>query len=693
MPSISTFPELLSSVPPYLNSPQPIVAMQRDGFTFGGEVSEALARRRPARPLDPAVLHRLEKSYGPPLTTRIHVGSFSAIPPAAPPTSGFSGVAAVRLDSINSVLAELWNVGTFPRQIDSSLVADVFDLPSLRQLCDHVPSGPDAAIGPLQIASAPVLSASANSGSIHVDIEFTLSVVGSQPASLKGILNIEIPLAFQQFAGSDAAMTPRIGLFPFNGGIASAVATIQVAVDSVIVPISSSAQSSLEDKFTTALRLALLFYSENGLLSIPAEYKLSEALPHTKLQIVQQGAVTVSRDNQSFCVLGVDLGQESQGDASFLLDANLPILPFDTHIELLESFGNDILNAAIQSGDLGALVSSHVNPDGLGPHIESTSGNFSFQNGNLSVTAGFVARDLCAGFDVNFTVQASGPPIIANGRMRIGAQYVYVSVSDWDEFVCYLVSLPAPLGWVLVTTLLVAVSGGHDTPDGSIDVSPTVAPLPGSAMDWSLEMKQATAIDGTLAFDGATTLTADPRIFVYLRIEEHGLGLLPPQPLANAQVVLFELDDPAPAGDDVTIPPTGTSIITSNPKFTTVISTSYQPSPDQTIMTLNTDENGDVVFMVNTSTSSVTPALNNIGGVITTSREQTDNYDGKLTSSTTTHTYVLEGEPDFGITITDSLGMTRATRRLIALNVVGNRVGSKDSPLVVEVDRVAVNAP
>jgi hypothetical protein len=244
----------------------------------------------------------------------------------------------------------------------------------------------------------------------------------------------------------------------------------------------------------------------------------------------------------------------------------------------------------------------------------------------------------------------------------------------------------------LLTVVLIALSGGHDAPPKSVNVSLAVTPLPGSETDWSVIMQQATATGGTLALDGAAALTTDERMFVYLRIEEQELFPLGPTPLTGAQVTLFELDDPAPPGDDVVIPHTGTTI-TATPKFTTEISSSYQPSPDQTIGTLATDDGGDVLFIINTATSGGTPALNNVGGIVTTSRSQTDNYTGKLISSVTTHSYVLEGEPDFGVTITDKSGMVRATRRLIALNASGNRVGSKDSPVIVEVPRVTVINP
>jgi hypothetical protein len=88
-----------------------------------------------------------------------------------------------------------------------------------------------------------------------------------------------------------------------------------------------------------------------------------------------------------------------------------------------------------------------------------------------------------------------------------------------------------------------------------------------------------------------------------------------------------------------------------------------------------------------------TPALNNVGGIETISQTRTDNFTGTIISSTTTHSYILEGEPDFGVTITDANGMVRAARRLVALNVAGNRVGSKDNPVIVEVQRVVVSEP
>jgi hypothetical protein len=507
--------------------------MQADGFTFGGEVGEALARRTPAKALTRAVLQQLEQTFGPPLPTRLHVGRLPSHPPAPPPASGFSGVAAFRLDAVNPVLAELWNVGAFPRQLTAAQTADIIDLPTLRQLCSNVPAASDASLGQLQIASPPVLRASSNNGSIHVDVEFELPVLGAEPVSFKGAAHIEIPLGIDNYVSPQRLRRLRLALD--TSGAQGAVTTLQVGVESVIVPNSSASQSKIESRFSAGIRDALLYFSVDGTFSIPAQIKLT-SFPNTTLAILQQGAVTIERDNQSFVILGFNVSPQQTVGASALVSANTPVSPFDTHFELAEACGNDILNAFIQSGDLGGFVSRFVarHTDNLGLRIDCTGGSVTFQKGNVTLTADFVAHDACRGLDVNFTIQASGPPIISNGYMSIGAQYLDVSVDGWDEFLCYLVSSFVPLGAILLTVLLVALSGGHDAPVKSINVSLAVTPLPGSEMDWSVVMKQATATDGTLVLDGAAALTTDERMFVYLRIEEPGLFPLGPTPLTGA---------------------------------------------------------------------------------------------------------------------------------------------------------------
>lgn len=165
--------------------------------------------------------------------------------------------------------------------------------------------------------------------------------------------------------------------------------------------------------------------------------------------------------------------------------------------------------------------------------------------------------------------------------------------------------------------------------------------------------------------------------FVYLRLVyvsgEQILG-----PVANALVTLFELDDPAPPGDDVAVPDTG-STSRVNHKFTVTSRTTYAPNSDQQFDTLATDENGCVEFAVRP---------NDVGGYLTTTSIETDNHTGKVVFEGSATEVVPEAEPDFGISVVDANGRTVAKRLLVALNVKGNAVGSREEPLLVKIENV-----
>lgn len=145
-------------------------------------------------------------------------------------------------------------------------------------------------------------------------------------------------------------------------------------------------------------------------------------------------------------------------------------------------------------------------------------------------------------------------------------------------------------------------------------------------------------------------------------------------PLAGVSVQLFELDNPAPAGDDVVIPPTGeTEQIVGNRDITD--SRTYAPVPDQALGTLATDTNGIVAFQVWTNARA---------GILTHTRTIED-LRRHTTSTTTTQTVVGEAHPDYGVTVVGHSGRRLATRQLVQLNANGN-VGTAANPLVVLVD-------
>ncbi len=184
---------------------------------------------------------------------------------------------------------------------------------------------------------------------------------------------------------------------------------------------------------------------------------------------------------------------------------------------------------------------------------------------------------------------------------------------------------------------------------------------------------------GDWTLSGQASVTLGRRVFLRI-VGRPGSGPAGPiivgsGPLPGVSVRLFELDEPAPAGDDVVVPQTGETTQTLNHKEITT-TTTYDPSPDQLLGVQTTNSSGVVAFQV---------FPNRRGGVLTRTRVELD-LDDLETETTTTQTAIPEGRPDFGVTVTGSGGKLLATRQLVALNAPGD-VGTEVSPVDVLVDR------
>jgi hypothetical protein len=149
-------------------------------------------------------------------------------------------------------------------------------------------------------------------------------------------------------------------------------------------------------------------------------------------------------------------------------------------------------------------------------------------------------------------------------------------------------------------------------------------------------------------------------------------------PVADAHVTLLELDDPAPEGDDVIVPPPAVSFRMGD-EYTITHTTAYQPNPDEDFGTRVTDSNGCVEFMV---------IPNDVGGYLVTTSTETHNATGEVVFEGKVADVVPEDEPDFGITVVDANGRTVVKRMLIALNVDARQVGTREEPLFVKIEKL-----
>jgi hypothetical protein len=260
-----------------------------------------------------------------------------------------------------------------------------------------------------------------------------------------------------------------------------------------------------------------------------------------------------------------------------------------------------------------------------------------------------------------------------------GAVELNVELGFW----CALTGVGALLGILVQTIFDVTGAFGSDSLN-TVPATYTFAPLPGSDQDWTLAAVQAFANDGTLTVDGTATLSPDPSYFIYLRIVT-GYIIEGYIPVPHAQVTLIELENPLPAGSDVTIPPTGTTMYTHS-KFIITDTTSFTPSTDQVLDTKTADANGNVIFRVLPASSSNPNGVINTAGTFTTTRTEVNDYTDQTIYSETKQSAVPEPFPDFGVTVRDPLGNVLATRQLVVLNAQGTHLGTAQHPIIVAVN-------
>lgn len=679
MPRISSWNDFIEAIGTHLTAANPLESLRAAGIEPGGQVADDLLRGNPALRVDPSVLARLQETHGPPPPMRVHVGRTP--PPADPPSNptGYALVAATDLSVLNEVLAELYRVGTIPHELTAGQTTAVVTLAQLRATCIGVPD--DAELGPLHITAPPVAAASSiTQMNLRLDIPFALPLLASQPVGLSGVLHLEIPLDFQVL---EAVVRPALS------AVGTAEGVLEIGPVSPVRPRSERARQELETAFVRAARGALILLSQgpDAPLSFTGSLPVHKSrFPNSTIDVTQVGAVTIRQSGRDYAVLGVNVERTHEVNPIALIGQPLPVPPHNLRMVVDQQFASDALSAVITSGDLGAFITRVGKRNGLGHQIDVSSGRVTFDAGKLGVAIQAVVRDVCAVFsDLGFKATLSGTPGVANGTLTIETSDVDLDLDNTDVLVCALTSaLLGPLGIVLYAGLLAfAAAYNPSSSDLGIPVSETSEPLPGSDKVLDLELSRATMAPGVLTGDGRLELIIDPlRVYAYLRVVE---GVTPrlTEPVSGATVELFELDSPAPAGDDVVIPEVGVQEVIT-PKFFITREVTYSPRADELLGTQTTDETGRVTFVV---------ISNGIGGQSTHTEIKEDARTGNTLSSVTYRRTVGERLPDLAVTIRAATGEVLAQRRLVGLNVMNKRLGTFGHPVEVRVPRTGVHDP
>lgn len=672
MPRIATLESLIAAVGPHAGAARPIEDMTRAGFEFTGPPAQAIARGRVVPPLDPRILQQLNSTLGATPPIRVHVRP--NVPDAVPRRAGrFAATAALDLAVANEVLAELWRVNTIKQELSASVTTQLVTLAALRDLCTGVPDAADAALGQLRFVAPPVLVPASNRVFIRLDVPFELPVTGSSPASLRGVLHANIPLLFETVFDTERNQRRiRLAL-----AATEAAATFDVDANSAIRPRSDNAKRDLEQRFTRGVQLGILLNLNN--VTIPASIALPGPLNTEAAFINQTAGASIATGNRSMLVVGFNIAADAAAIPAQLANELPPSPPANMRMGIDEEFVNEALAALITSGELARSINDKT-PSGV-PTIRVKSGRVLFRNGLIEFALDCTAKDACAfGKDLGFKATASVRPTVLEGQLKLETSSLDFDLDNTDAVLCTLLGgLLGPFGLILsVTVLTVLAVINPSLPDADVPVAIDTPPLPGSEQRLHVEMLQVQVANGSMITNGIARLEADTEhTFVYLKLVSGGRLPAVQSPVAEAEVKLLELDRPAPAGDDVVIPPTSESERVVNRTLVTKSST-YEPLPDRLLGTQKTDTQGLVRFIVKPDSRA---------GMLSRTEIREDIPTGRILSSRTTRTIVNGDRPDLGVTVTDRSGNVLATRKLVQLNLSGKRLGTRENPVVVQVGR------
>jgi hypothetical protein len=663
-------PEVIAELAPFLSAPRALEAAERAGVKLPAGLVERAREAKTGKPFPPELVDSLAAEFGPAPPVRVSVQPRTV---AALSASGYALVASTDLSVLGDVLSELWRVGTIPHQLSKHLTDELLSVAELEANCSNVPAGGEP--GLLELSSPPAVSASTvTNANLHLDLAFRLPVLidGQEAAALTGAFGLEVLLEFEVVGVGVVQLSQAV--------IQTLTGTLTIDGSSTIRPQSEAARATLESLIVPRLRTALLFLLPT--LSFQAAIPIQKSrYPNSVLRVVQVGAVTLREGGRDFAIVGVNVQNSRPVDQLALTAVPLPGPDLNLHAVVDEQFASDALSTVITSGDLAAFFNRVLARHSHGLKLAEVvidGGRIDFQDERLLVSIDCTMVDACEfKKDLGFTATVTGTPAVANGTLAIDNSDVDIDLDNVDAFLCTILnSILGPLGTVATIAVESFIAAYNpSTSDVDIPVSETSTPLPGSDKVIDVELTDATMTPGVLTAEGRLRLIADPEhVFAYLRVVEK-LGPVLTFPLAGATVELYELDNPAPAGDDVAVPEAGeTDVFTKKFETTTVIQ--YEPLPDQLLGTQTADENGNVTFIVTS---------NKIGGIETKTTTKTDIQTDQIISTRTEHLPIREPGPDLAVTIRATTGEVLAQRRLIGLNVASRRLGTFDHRVEVPV--------
>jgi hypothetical protein len=685
---VSKLEELAPHLGELVWSNDPVGELGRRGIDLDDAISSRVAEASKRDPLGPALRARLISEFASQPPIRFRVAPQPALARTARDAGGFDLAVTAWLNASDAVFDAFFAARVYPHELPGSLADGLLDLPFLRQHCNGVPADPDARIATLVLLTAPRVVAPPTPGTTAAVVQpFRLVVGAAVPAALDAVATVRFPLTFDVSADD----TLRVATGPI---INETSVALEVAATSAIQPRSPADREALEADIADKLGLVLAQFAAEE-LKTSALRPVPGSLTNTTIRVDSAAvhfATSGGLDRVAAGITASPVGgnptPHAIGSADDLAQQADPRPPANVRLAMGETFLDAVLTSAVHSGDLAKSINEKL-AEALDPFkpvpIVVRSAASRLEQGLVIIGLKCVAKNACPfGVDLDFRLNLTFRTVLFEGQLRFETVDVDVDLDNTDAVVCTLLSVLlgpfAVTAYVIGLIIVAAISPSFTkTVDGFLDGER----LPGTEVSPHVDYLQVTTQDGRLLANGVFSLVPDVvSTFVYIRVvEQVGVGgpfggppgLRVTRPVEDARVDLLELDDPAPAGDDVDIPPTDFSQETFG-KFIEVTTTrEYVPRRDQVLGTATTDSTGLARFAV---------SPNRLAGVHTTTVTRENLRTGKTTHRVT-HDVVAGDAPDLAVKVTMPNGRVALERRLLSLNLEGQRAGSPSDPIVV----------
>ena len=697
MAILTTPKDLLPLLGSVVTAEDPVAALERKGHSFTAALKSSLQAKRVPTAAERKLWTKAAAMTGPVTFTAGKTTQAVARELAA---GEFEFMAGIRMGVANEILAGTLANGTLPDTLflDELLSSGSIDLLMGAFRMDR----PGGRIGRLLFTAPPVLSV-VRDGADRVAVTFPFRLLFERVFQAAG-------------RTIRTVVTNATGRLRLIAGLTTRVVTVRPGERrlEMQIDLSQSLEARLDiDPGSPVQRVSQPGPGEVDGLAVLIQNALQQQLAgRLRVSISAQIPMPIGRleihdttilTRGDALLVGVKVqGTPAPGNPATLV-AHFPNAETNFFARLHDQVLRIAVQSAARSGEL-TTIARQSNRD-----AQISSADVAFGKDTISLVATGKVVDMCPlGVDMGFTMTVTLRFTLEGTRIKV-TKNTDIDLDNADVALCLLTSL----GVALLAAIGVFTMQGFFAALGAFsvigvltllmefDVPDLLSKLLEESKNDPLYVELDTPLPGTdllptltgpiVRLDESTMLMLahlgtradDVNTYFYVRFmeaDEFGIA----KAMRGVGVALMDRDSPAPAGDDVVLPPPSTRTTahqTPNGVIATTTRTHYERSVDETVRQGTTDFTGRVRMYIPWD------SLATRGGVKVEEirRSNVDDADDEGTTSTR-RTDVREARPDFYFKVTRGNGSTVDTLQIPSgffLNFQSARVGSFASPLTI----------